>query len=148
MMLTVVRGSTSCKQQDRARSASLYVTFTFFLPSLLSSYLTEKGNGLSEISLTNSTDISRLTALLTASPHPVTLDETEKEWLLKNKTLLFKGVKSRVRMWLYLLTGEISQIWPGSCRAWPRTSVWLIHVHRCQRTEKQSFLLEIWGSLL
>lgn len=38
-------------------------------------YLTEKCNGVSKISLTNSTDITCLAALLTASSHSITLDD-------------------------------------------------------------------------
>lgn len=41
--------------------------------------LAEKGYGFSEISLTDSTDVSSLTALLTSSPHSVTLGAAEHD---------------------------------------------------------------------
>lgn len=41
--------------------------------------LTEEGYGVSEISLTNSADIARLAALLTACPHSITLGAAEHD---------------------------------------------------------------------
>ena len=105
----------------------IYTCLDLLLSSLLKPYLTEKGYGVSEISLTNSTDIARLAALLTACPNSITLDEEKKsEWnfTIQSSTSPF--------LWLKLVW-----IWPGSCRAWPRPCVWQTHVHRCQRTAKQ-----------
>lgn len=59
--------------------------FTLLKPVPPSPYLTEKGDGISEISLTNGADVPRLAALLTAGPHSITLDEEKKtrEWQLR-----------------------------------------------------------------
>lgn len=57
------------------------------------SYLTEKGYGLSEISLTNGTDVACLAALLTACPHAIALNKTGKKnhWCKRN-TIIFLSV--------------------------------------------------------
>ena len=107
----------------------IYTFLDLLLTSLLKPYLTEKGYRVSEISLTNSTDVARLAALLTACPNSITLDETKNK---KKKRLKFHNTKFNITQFLWL-----KLVWPGSCRAWPRPCVWQTHVHRCQRTVKQ-----------
>lgn len=129
----LVRGSADFKLSTREGTKTLL--FNLALTSLLSPYLTEKGYGVSEISLTNGTDVACLAALLTACPHSITLHETQKkkEWNLKriklNSSLNSRNVEHIQYVCVWIL--------PGSCRAWPRPYVWQTHVHRCRRTAKQ-----------
>ncbi len=80
----LVRGPADFKLSTREGTKTLL--FNLLLTSLLRSYLTEKGYGISEISLTNRTDVACLAALLTACPHSITLHKKKKK-----KKVKFKG---------------------------------------------------------
>lgn len=71
----------------------IYTCLDLLLTSLLKPYLTEKGYGVSEISLTNSADVARLAALLTACPYSITLDEEKKK---KKKRVKFHNTKFNI----------------------------------------------------
>lgn len=76
----------------------IYTFLDLLLTSLLKPYLTEKGYGVSEISLTNSTDVARLAALLTACPNSITLDETKNK--TKKKRVKFHNTKFNITQFL------------------------------------------------